>query len=158
MGAALLSVLSPEATEDLVGVYLQEVRGYRVVPSTAKRSTQAYEFALRGGGLKGSHVAGRARYGERAVVQVKSGAVALSPVDYAYLLAEGDTDRVFLFSSRGGYPGSPVEGIECLSPGDLTAFAYRYDELLPNEIAHWIDVLERLGWSFASSNRQDPTR
>jgi hypothetical protein len=74
--ADLFSLLSADACEDLVALYLQVREGYCIVPSICRRSTPAYEFVMR-------HEA----TGERAFAQVKAGSESLPPAEY--------TDYVF---------------------------------------------------------------
>ena len=66
----LLSLISPDDCEDIVGIYLQEKHGYRLIPSSCKRDTGKTEFVL------------KAVDGGRALVQVKQGNVALDVEDF----------------------------------------------------------------------------
>ena len=78
----LFSLLSPDDLEDVVGLYLQ-ARGYLILPSTCKRSTQAYEFVLI-----------HKDTGERATIQVKSGHTGVDLSSFA-------DDSEILFAGTG---------------------------------------------------------
>lgn len=130
VGPNILDLLLPEDLEDLVGIYLQNA-GYRIVPSSCKRSTVAYEFVLI-----------HHRTGERAVVQVKSGRV---PIDADVL--DGVADRVFLFAASGRYPGNLPEGTVCLKAEDLEDFLRRQPEVFPLRIRMWLKRLSLWGLS-----------
>jgi hypothetical protein len=123
----LFSLLGPDACEDLVGLYLQFEEGYRVVPSTCKRSTPYYEFVLHHG-----------RTGKKAAVQVKAGTESLNIDDYAEL----PVDVVFLFTARGSYEGTPNPRVKCLKPVDLKRFACDNKHLMTDEIARWMEIAD----------------
>lgn len=123
----LFSLLSADACEDLVGMYLQFEEGYGVVPSTCKRSTPYYEFVLKHG-----------RTGKKAVVQVKAGAESLSIDDYAML----PVDEVFLFTAGGRYEGVRNSRVRCLNSVEMERFARNNLRIMPDEIARWMEVTD----------------
>jgi hypothetical protein len=123
----LFSLLSADACEDLVGLYLQIEEGYGVVPSTCKRSTPYYEFVLNHG-----------RTGKKAAVQVKAGTDPLCIDDYAEL----PVDMVFLFTARGSYEGARNSRVKCLEPVDLKRFACDNKHLMTDEIVRWMEIAD----------------
>lgn len=123
----LFSLLSADACEDLVSMYLQFEEGYAIVPSTCKRSTPHYEFVLKHG-----------RTGEKAVAQVKAGAESLRIDDYAGL----PVDEVFLFTAGGSYKGTPDPRVRCLKPVELERFARDNPRIMPDEIARWMKLAD----------------
>ncbi len=125
--ADLFSLLSPDACEDLVGLYLQVEEGYRIVPSTCKRTTPKYEFVMR-----------HERTGKEAYVQVKSGRDPLPPESYASL-----PGKVFLFTAKGNYPGPRVPHVRCLNAAELLSFARANRILMPSKIDVWMEWANR---------------
>lgn len=124
--ADLFSLLSADECEDLVALYLQLQRGYLVIPSTAKKSTVKYEFTLV-----------HRHSGERATLQVKSGAEPLDRDKFAHLPVK----QVFLFSAQNRYEGHQSSRVECLDPEEIRDFAQQNEPLLPERIALWIKRL-----------------
>ena len=68
----LFSLISPDDCEDIVGIYLQETHGYRLIPSSCKRDTGKTEFVL------------KTVDGRRANVQVKQGNLALDVDEFKH--------------------------------------------------------------------------
>ena len=62
----LFALIWPEDCEDIVGIYLQEKHGYRLIPSSCKLCTDKTEFIL------------KTAEGKQAYVQVKQGNVDLN--------------------------------------------------------------------------------
>ena len=56
----LFSLISPDDCEDIVGIYLQEKHGYRLIPSSCKRDTGKTEFVLKAVDGRRANVAGKA--------------------------------------------------------------------------------------------------
>ena len=100
--------------------------GYRIVPSTRRSSTPAYEFVMRHGVT-----------GERVFVQVKAGSESLPPAEYTDL-----PGTVFLFTANGDYPGSRPPNVRCLKREDLISFARQKRFFLPQTIGAWMDLAE----------------
>tara|TARA_B100000315_G_scaffold239549_1_gene258438 strand:- start:2020 stop:2916 length:897 start_codon:yes stop_codon:yes gene_type:complete len=120
---SLFSLASAEDCEDIVGAYLQE-QGYRLIPSSCKSDTVAYEFVLK-----------HRDSGRRAVVQVKQGV----PIDLAkYESLDCD---VFLFTTQGRYVGTPSKNIHCLSVEEMIAFALANQALLSDRLKNWMRYL-----------------
>lgn len=124
-GADLFSLLSDSACEDLVGMYLQFIEDYGIIPSSCKRSTQHYEFVMK-----------HRKTGGRAVAQVKAGMESLKIDEYSELPVE----QVFLFTARGEYVGASHPKIRCLEPADMERFARENQKLMPEEIARWLEI------------------
>ncbi|MBP9019747.1 MAG: hypothetical protein KBG04_08020 [Bacteroidales bacterium] len=124
----LLSLISSEDCEDIVGLFLQE-KGYRIIPSSCKADTAAYEFVMK-------HVSS----GKSAVAQVKQGFVDIDMTAYSCLPSE-----VFLFTTHGQYIGTPAENIICLSPHEICDFIKNHHAILSDRIKRWISITEQLG-------------
>ena len=114
----LLDLLSHQDWEDLVGLYLQQNRGYLLVPSTCRPSTPMYEFVLVD-----------PKTGEDAVVQVKSGKAALKPDEYSSI-----GQQVYLFAKSGKYPGSLPSNVECIELKTLEEWADKHTSALPSRM------------------------
>lgn len=120
--------LSPDDCEDLVGLYLQE-RGWTILPSTCKPSTQTYEYLLH-----------HRETGETAAVQVKQGSKKL-PVE---LYNDLQVDRFFLFATDGLYGGTPAPNVTCLDPVELRAYLLDRAVHLAPRLQMWVEVAARL--------------
>ena len=86
----LFALISPEDCEDIVGLYLQEVNDYRLIPSTCKVDTFNTEFVLR-------------KRGGMALVQVKQGEMTLDRSGFEN--RSRAAMRVVAFLDRGLLPG-----------------------------------------------------
>lgn len=124
----LFSLISAEDCEDLVGLFLQE-KGYRIIPSSCRADTAAYEFVLK-----------HSETGNAAVAQVKQGYVDLSVDDYKMLPTE-----VFLFTTHGNYKGGYSENVHCISPEEIETFASNRQGVLSDRVKTWISIIENLG-------------
>ena len=123
----LLSLISSESCEDLVGIYLQE-KGYRLIASSCKRSTMNYEYVLR---HRESHAP--------AIAQVKQGAHDFDIQEYS----EGHPGlEVFLFTTRGEYRGEKTPRVHCLNANEMRDFALQNRNIMSGEIQSWIEFLE----------------
>lgn len=125
--ADLFSVLSADDCEDIVGLYLQQEKGYALIPSSCKRATAAYEYVLK-------HL----ENGRKAVAQVKNGNVDLDTDDYA---AIGPDTDVYLLTTKGTYKGGKHGHVFCLSVEEILAFIQASDTILPDRIQAWINLL-----------------
>ena len=121
----LLTLVGPEDCEDIVGIYLQEERGYRMIPSTCKHDTVKTEFILKN------------REGKRANVQVKQEDKPLDMDDY-----NDPSCDWFLFNTQGQYKGSEHPQVHCLSPHDMCEFAFNNRTLMPERILRFIRFIE----------------
>jgi len=128
VSADLFALISSEDCEDLVGLFLQE-KGYRIIPSSCRADTAAYEFVLK-----------HTETGKPAVAQVKQGYVNLNINDYSMLDSE-----VYLFTSRGEYTGGPSQNVHCIDKDELKAFAFNRREIMSNRLKAWIEMAEQIG-------------
>lgn len=126
----LLSLMSSEDCEDLVGLYMQE-NGYRMIPSSCKQDTAAYEFVMK-------HVAS----GKPAVAQVKkqAGPLDVSPFsDTAY-----EPYEVFLFNTCGIYTGRCSSNVHCIEPEIIRDFIAKNSRILSDRIQNWVRISEEV--------------
>lgn len=121
----LFSLISPEDCEDIVGIYLQEEHGYRLIPSSRKRDTVWTEFVLKKGN------------GKQAYVQVKQGNVDLNKDNFKY--DAGNPCEWFLFTTNGHYTGRRHNHIHCLKPNDMHEFALAHRNLMSDRVQTFID-------------------
>ncbi len=124
----LLSLISSEDCEDIVGLFLQE-KGYRIIPSSCKANTAAYEFVMK-------HLS----TGKSAVAQVKQGFDDINIATYSSLPSE-----VFLFTTHGQYIGEPADNVICINPDDIRNFTNNHRQILSDRIKRWIVIAEQLG-------------
>jgi hypothetical protein len=127
--ADLYALISSEDCEDLVGLFLQE-KGYRIIPSTCRADTAAYEFVLK-------HTV----TGTSAVAQVKQGNVTLNFDDYYSSLPR----EVYLFTLQGEYTGTRTSNVNCIDPDELKAFAFSRQDIMPDRVKTWIAIIEQIG-------------
>ena len=119
----LFDLIWPEDCEDIVGIYLQEKLGYRLIPSTCKNDTLKTEFVLK-------NTAGRTAY-----VQVKQN-VSLNINDYAQNL--GHLCDWYLFTTNGEYYGGEHAHVHCLNPEDMRNFTLNYRNLMSGRVQTFI--------------------
>ena len=123
----LFSLISTEDCEDIVGIYLQETHGYRLIPSTCKLDTLKTEFVLR-------------KATGKAHVQVKQGNIVLDRDDYR------DNDPCdlcdwFLFTTCGRYTGRIYGHVHCLCPEEMRDFATNNRHLMSKRVQGFISFL-----------------
>lgn len=123
----IFEFLDDEETEDIVFLYMQ-TKGWFIVPNSRKKDTMSYEF-----------YAVNPKTAERAVSQVKTGAVQLDRDDYAEV-----RETVFLFQSQEKYTGSSHKNVHCLSRSELLDFMNRSYEWLPSSLQRKIEVCRAL--------------
>jgi len=123
----IFALLSSEDCEDIVALYMQ-LEGYLLLPSTSKLATVAYEWVMR-----------HKDHGGRATAQVKSGYEPLNIQDYS-----GFPGQVYLFTSKGGYPGDPAANVRCLSPEQMLNFIREREALLPVRVKVWLQIARDL--------------
>ena len=126
----LFSLIAPDDCEDIVGIYLQEKRGYRLIPSTCKRDTPKTEFVLR-------------KAEGKAYVQVKQGNVDLNRDEF------NDSDlsdpcEWFLFTTHGRYAGRENSRVHCLDPDNMRDFALNNRRLMSSRVQAFIAFLDFL--------------
>lgn len=112
-----------EDIEEIVGLYLQVKFNLYVYTSTNKRSTEKIEFELvdENGNLYG--------------VQVKSGEVSLSGIDYEEKSKEM---KVFLFASNNEVNTNNNPNIIHITVSEVTRFIEEYKHILPKRISSWL--------------------
>ena len=124
----LFALISPEDCEDIVCLYLQEVHGYRLIPSTCRHDTLKTEFVLR-------------KQGGKALVQVKQGDITLDRRQF-----DRDPQEMcewFLFTTGGQYQGEDAPHVHCLDPDTLRNFAVANVELMSGRVQRIIDLCGR---------------
>jgi hypothetical protein len=121
-GTYFFGLLSPMEHEDLAAIYLQVQRGYAVLPSSSKSSTQAYECVLV-----------HRETGERAALQVKSGAAGLDVSSLSEL-----PSKVFVIVAEGASDVAPPANVELIDRADLLAFARTQRQLMPQRIQEFM--------------------
>lgn len=119
----IFTLLSPLEHEDLAALYLQTERNYAIVPSTVKSSTAAYEWVM----------LNRAT-GEKAVLQVKSGAAQISVSDLGQI-----PSRVFVVAADGAINGELPGNVTCITRGELLEFACRRREIMPDRVRRYME-------------------
>lgn len=115
----LFALISPEDCEDIVGIYLQEVHGYRLIPSTCRHDATKTEFVLR-------------KRGAKALVQVKQGHVSLDRGEFQF--DADDPCEWFLFTTGGYYEGDEASHIHCLDPKTMLDFAVDNVSLMSSRV------------------------
>ena len=125
----LFALISPEDCEDIVGIYLQEKLGYRLIPSSCRKDTPKTEFVL------------KTVEGKQAYVQVKQGAVNLDMDDFKY--DPGNPCEWFLFTTDGQYVGRRHNHLHCMKPDDMREFALANRDLMSSRIQTFIDICVR---------------
>ncbi len=125
----LFSLISSDDCEDIVGIFLQEKKGYRMIPSSCKADTAAYEFVLK-----------HRETGRAAVAQVKQGYVNLNIDDYSVLSSE-----VYLFTTHGEYTGRTSNNVHCLDTEEIRNFALDQQQIMSDRLRTWIKISNELG-------------
>ena len=120
----LFALIGPEDCEDIVGIYLQEKYGYRLIPSSCRRDTPKTEFVLRTAQGK-------------AHVQVKQGNVDLNMDDFKH--DSSNPCEWFLFTTNGRYTGTGHDHLHCIEPDDMRDFARANRELMSNRVQTFIN-------------------
>ncbi|OJV22430.1 hypothetical protein [Dyadobacter sp. 50-39] len=109
--------------EDIVGLYLQKVKGYCLIPSSCKKATIGHEFILK-----------HSITSQTAVAQVKQGGVELDE------RLRGNANHVFLFSTEGVVT-SDSNDITVLTADELFDFVCQNKNLLPSRMDYWLHLL-----------------
>lgn len=124
------SVLSAEAIEELVLLYLQVEKGYHIYSSTVKFAFREYECQLVN------------REGKHAYPQVKSGNDSLSADDYMDAFKYDKNAEVYLFATSENYTFNKCKQVHFLYRKELEMFINRYQIMLPKLTQYWIDLCE----------------
>ena len=127
----LFSLISSDDCEDIVGIYLQETRGYRLIPSTCKRDTPKTEFVLRNANGK-------------AHVQVKQGENEILNMDDFGYHDPCNPCEWFLFTTGGRYAGDTYNHVHCLDPVKMRDFALNNRTLMSRRVQSFIQFMEHL--------------
>ncbi|OZI07012.1 hypothetical protein BWI93_17045 [Siphonobacter sp. BAB-5385] len=109
--------------EDIVGIYLQKVKGYYLIPSSCKQTTIGYEFILK-----------HSITSKTAIAQVKQGTVLLDD------RLHGIADHVFLFCTEGVVTADSND-FTVLQAEELYAFVCQNKKILPARINYWLEFL-----------------
>lgn len=117
----IFTLLDDEAAEDLVFIYLQTC-GWIILPNSRKSDTMRYEFL-------GIH----RESGQRAIVQVKTGATPLSTSGWTTF-----QEHVYLFQTKGIYVGVPDVNVSVLQPAEMKTFIKENLDIMPRSIQEWI--------------------
>lgn len=126
--SGLFKLISSDDCEDVVGLYLQE-QGWRVIPSTCKMDTAAYEFVMK-------HSAS----GATAVLQVKQGSA--SSLNEQNNCPDGVT--VFWFATDGDYSTIKNKTIHLIDPHEIEKFVFKHPHLLSDRVTTWIEMIDKL--------------
>lgn len=129
--------LSPNDCEDLVCLYLYDLKGYVTIPSTNKIATELYECVLV-----------NPENGMLAYPQVKKGNVDLDFVKYIDLVDDHKRKKeVYLFTSEGEVKNSNIQSdsIHIIAPNDLYLWVKSKIEsesyLIPEGIVKWYKLI-----------------
>jgi len=117
-------MLDDEETEDLVFLYLQSL-GWHVLPNSRKADTMSFEYLVI-----------NPEDGEKALTQVKTGAVTLNRNDYSHL-----QQKIFLFQSNELYTGDAAENIICITRNDLLSFLNTSLSWLPQSFRNKVELI-----------------
>ena len=128
--ADLFALIFPEDCEDIVGIYLQVMGDYTLIPSTCKKDTLKIEFVLKNAN------------GDRANVQVKQG-IELDIRDF-YQENQDDSSEWFLFSTIGKYKGQPANHIHRLCPEEMLEFVFEHRNRMSDRVRNFMDLTGRL--------------
>lgn len=124
---SIWSVLSAEAIEELVLLYLQMEKGFHIYSSTVKYAFPEYECQMVNSD------------GIRAYPQVKSGSVMLNANDYMDALRYDSTAQIYLFSTSENYVSNGSDRIHFIFKKDVERFIRHYRKALPTLTSYWID-------------------
>jgi hypothetical protein len=127
IAADIFEFLDDEETEDVVFLYMQN-KGWFIVPNSRKKDTMSYEF-----------YAVNPKTGERAISQVKTGAVQLNQDKYANL-----RETVFLFQSQENYVGENHKNVRCLKRSEILEFMNASYAWLPSSLQQKMDICRAL--------------
>ena len=127
----LFSLISPEDCEDIVGIYLQERHGYKLIPSTCKRDTPKTEFVLR-------------KADGKAHVQVRQGRSQVLDTEDFRDSDPSDPCKWFLFTTSGKYTGGKYEHVHCLDPVEMRDFALSNLNLMSSRVQAFVEFLRTM--------------
>lgn len=122
------SVLSAEAIEEIVLLYLQMEKGYYIYSSTVKYTFPIYECQMVNA------------KGQRAYPQVKSGDVLLNADNYMNAVKCDSDAEVYLFSVSESYIKNDCDRIHFIYKEELEVFIRKHSNILPQLTYNWIDL------------------
>ncbi len=122
------SVLSAEAIEELVLLYLQVEKGFHVYSSTVKYAFPIFECQMVN------------NEGIKCYPQVKSGNVPLNANDYIDVLRMDPTAHIYLFSTSETYTSNDCKNVFFLYKKEIESFIKTYKDVLPELTYNWIDL------------------
>lgn len=122
------TILSAEAIEELVLLYLQIEKGYHIFSSTVKYAFSTFECQMVDNN------------GNKAYPQVKSGSVALNADDYMNVFKYDPDANVYLFSTSENYTKNNCKNIYFLYIPELEKFIRNHKSVLPLLTYNWIDL------------------
>lgn len=124
----LTSHLDPYDVEDLIYVWLQVACGYVALPRSRQRDTPAYEWTMI-----------HRQTGERAIVQIKTGADHVDLQALADARVDADT-RTFAFATSENYDGARDLVDEIITQDALLEFVASNPSLLPVRVRMWFEL------------------
>lgn len=124
--SAFFKLIGADDCEDVVGLYLQKVKSYCLIPSSCKQNTIGYEFVMK-----------HADTGQSAVAQVKQGHVSLDD------RLNDSADHIYLFSTDG-IVNSISDKITVLTVDELFDFVLLNRMLLPKRIEYWFSIFQKV--------------
>lgn len=113
------TILSSEAVEELVILYLQVEKGYYVYSTTVKFNYPEYECQLVN------------KNGNHAYPQVKTGNESLNADDYLTALKTEPDSMVYLFAVSQKYSGKYNEQVKMIYKNEIENFIKKHKKLLP---------------------------
>lgn len=122
------SVLSAEAIEELVLLYLQVEKGYYVHSSTVKYAFPTYECEMVN------------RKGIKAYPQVKSGGEELKADDYMEAINYDGSAEVYLFATSENYTPNNCQQVNFLYKRDIEDFIKKHKNLIFDMTYNWLDL------------------
>jgi len=120
------SFIQPDDCEDIVGLYLQKIKGYCLIPSSCKKTTIGHEFILK-----------HSITSQTAIAQVKQGGENLDE------RLRRNADHVFLFSTDGLVTSNSTD-VTVLTTDELFEFVCQNRMLLPSRMDYWFHLLDRI--------------
>ncbi|MCR5118948.1 MAG: hypothetical protein K6B44_04930 [Lachnospiraceae bacterium] len=122
------TVLSSEAIEELVLLYLQVEKGFYIYSTSVKYAFPTYECEM-------ANI-----MGIRCYPQVKSGDVPLNADDYMQVLQNEPDSNVYLFSQSESYTENNDKRVKYIYKKDIEEFVRRHKMILPDMTYGWIDL------------------
>ena len=123
----LWSLLSSEAVEEIVLLWLQMEKGFYVCTSTVKNSTPLYECTLVN------------KSGIRAFPQIKK-EDTLDANNYMQAINDNENNQVYLFTTSEKYIKNGCSNIHYVKKQDIENFIKKNHTLLPTITQKWIEL------------------